>query len=399
MDPVIGLDVAKGKSQVQAFLQKKNPYKKSFIFEHNVMGLHDFYRFYQEVEEVAGLPPAVVFESTGHYHEPVLQFLEDKQVIYYLVNPVLSYEAKKASLRKVKTDAIDAFHLGELYYKNEDLKPFQKKSIRIMNLRNLTRQHDSLTGTYVQTKLQFLTILDQVFPEYKKVFGALYSPTSLATLLQYQTPHGVKEETVDQIAEVILKQGAKRSYKWALGKAHKLKEAAERDPFKRNLYTSHIVSLTMYIQILLQYQRHLSKLIEQIDAMAEEFDEYEIIRSIPGIGGKIAATIISEIGDIDQFIHPKKLVAYAGIDPSVFESGKFKATINKITKRGSSRLRQVLYTAVQCGIAKNRNPKLKAYYDKKREEGKPHKVAIIACANKLIHWIYALLNRKEAFKV
>jgi transposase len=173
----------RGKTQVQAFLQKKNPYKKSFTFEHNVLGLHDFYRFYQEVEEVAGLPPAVVFESTGHYHEPVLQFLEDKQIIYYLVNPVLSHEAKKASLRKVKTDAIDAFHLGELYYKNEDLKPFQKKSIRMMNLRNLIRQHDSLTGTYVQTKLQFLTILDQVFPEYKKVFGALYSPTSLATYI------------------------------------------------------------------------------------------------------------------------------------------------------------------------------------------------------------------------
>jgi transposase len=113
----------------------------------------------------------------------------------------------------------------------------------------------------------------------------------------------------------------------------------------------------MYIQILLQYQRHLSKLIEEIDALAEKFDEYEIIRSIPGIGRKIAATIISEIGEIDQFNHPKKLVAYAGIDPSVFESGKFKATINKIKKRGSSRLRQVRYTAVQCGITKNRNPK------------------------------------------
>jgi transposase len=133
--------------------------------------------------------------------------------------------------------------------------------------------------------------------------------------------------------------------------------------------------------------------------LAEKFEEYEIIRSIPGIGGKIAATIISEIGEIDQFNHPKKLVAYAGIDPSVFESGKFKATINKITKRGSTRLRQTLYTAVQCGITKNRNPKLRAYYDKKREEGKPHKVAFIACANKLIHWIYALLNSKEAFKV
>ncbi|MYL38746.1 IS110 family transposase [Halobacillus litoralis] len=399
MDPVIGLDIAKGKSQVQAFLQKKDPYKKSFVFEHNVLGLHDFHRFWLEVEEITGRPPVVVFESTGHYHEPVLQFLEEHQIVYYLVNPVLSHEAKKMSLRKVKTDAIDAFRLGELYYLYDDLQPFKKKAVKIMNLRNLTRQHDALTGTYLQIKLQFQTVLDQVFPEYKTVFGSLYSPTSLRTLLHYQTPQGVREETKEKIAEVILQQGVKRSYGWALDKAHQLKEAAGRDPFKRNLYSSHVVSLTMFIQLLLQYQRHLSKLLKEIDALAEEFDEYKIIRSIPGIGGKIAATILSEIGDIDQFNHPKKLVAYAGIDPSVHESGQFKATINRITKRGSSSLRKSLYNAVQCGITKNRNPKLRAYYDKKREEGKPHKVAIIACANKLIHWIYAILKSKKAYVI
>ncbi|MFG6116192.1 IS110 family transposase [Halobacillus sp. MO56] len=399
MDPVIGLDIAKGKSQVQAFLQKKDPYKKSFVFEHNTLGLHDFHRFWLEVEEITGRAPVVVFESTGHYHEPVLQFLEDHQIVYYLINPVLSHEAKKMSLRKVKTDAIDAFRLGELYYQYDDLQPFKKKTVKFMNLRNLTRQHDALTGTYVQIKLQFQTVLDQVFPEYKTVFGTLYSPTSLRTLLHFQTPQGVKDEKPEQIADVILKQGAKRSYAWALKKAHQLKEAADRDPFKRNLYTSHVVNLTMFIQLLLQYQRHLSKLLEEIDALAEEFEEYEIIRSIPGIGGKIAATIISEIGKIDQFNHPKKLVAYAGIDPRVHESGQFKATINKITKRGSSSLRQTIYTAVQCGITKNRNPKLRAYYDKKLGEGKPHKVAKIACANKLIHWIYAILKSRKAFVV
>src|SRR5699024_11079056 len=140
---------------------------------------------------------------------------------------------------------------------------------------------------------------------------------------------------------------------------------------------------------------HLSKLKKEIDALAKTFEEYELIRSIPGIGNKIAATITSEMGNIDQFNHPKKLVAYAGIDPSVFESGKFKASINCITKRGSSRLRQALYTAVQCGLAKNRNKKLIAFYDRKRNEGKPHKVAVIACANKLVHWIHAMLKHQE----
>ncbi len=125
--------------------------------------------------------------------------------------------------------------------------------------------------------------------------------------------------------------------------------------------------------------------------------------SVSGIGEKIAATIISEIGEIDRFDHPKKLVAFAGVDPSVFESGKFTATKNRITKRGSSRLRHALYMAVRCAIRDcrkkktsdeiiPRNKKLRKFYDKKRDEGKPFKVAVIACVNKLLHWIYAPLR-------
>lgn len=99
----------------------------------------------------------------------------------------------------------------------------------------------------------------------------------------------------------------------------------------------------------------------EIDALAKELIEYKIIQSIPGIGEKIAATIISEIGEIDRFNHPKKLVAFAGIDPSIFESGRFKGTVNRITKRGSSRLRRALYLAVKCAIRdcrKKKTPKI-----------------------------------------
>jgi transposase len=93
---------------------------------------------------------------------------------YIIVNPLISYRAKSSSLRKVKTDAIDAYHLCELYYK-EELKPYKKRGIQLLNLRNLTRQQESITGISAQTKLQFQSILDQVFPEYRGVFGDLYS--------------------------------------------------------------------------------------------------------------------------------------------------------------------------------------------------------------------------------
>ncbi|PHC39708.1 hypothetical protein COF01_08380 [Bacillus pseudomycoides] len=96
----------------------------------------------------------------------------------------------------------------------------------------------------------------------------------------------------------------------------------------------------MYIQMLLQQKEFLSILEQEIDELAMQFEEYEILRSIPGVGCKIAATLISEIGEIKQFSHPKNLVAYAGIDPRIYQSGKFTATINCITKRGSSKLFQ-----------------------------------------------------------
>ncbi len=326
----------------------------------------------------------------------MLQFLENQGITYYLINPVVSYEARKTSLRKVKTDKIDAFHLGELYYK-EDLEVFQRKTEQYLNLRQLTRQHSALTDSYVEIKLQFQAALDQIFPEYHGVFSELCGKMSLNTLLHYPTSADIQKVSQETLATDMRQFGAKRSDAWFWDKAAQLKDAANRNPFQHSIYHGHVLSLQMYIQMLFHYQEHLSKLQKEMDALAQTFDDYELIQSVPGIGDKIAATILSEIGGIDQFEHPKQLAAYAGVDAAVFESGKFKAAINRITKRGSSRLRQALYTAVQCGIAKNRNKKLIAFYDRKRSEGKPHKVAAIACANKLVHWIHAMLKRQEAF--
>lgn len=408
MNPVIGLDVAKGESQVQAFLEKKKPYKKSFKVAHTLEGLQELHGFIREVEEITGSTPPIVLESTGHYHMPVVQYFEKRGYLLIIVNPLISYKAKSSSLRKVKTDVIDAHHLCELYYK-EDLEPYKKRGIQLLNLRNLTRQHENLTGMFVQTKLQFQSVLDQVFPEYVGVFGDLYSDVSLLTLSAFPTSKEILEAGVETLAIKINELCKSRSQKWANNQASKLMKAAKQNPFQQTLYHSHLISLEMLIKILLEYKKHLSKLEEEIDALAKNIEEYKIIQSIPGIGEKIAATIISEIGEIDRFNHPKKLVAFAGIDPSVFESGTFKGTKNRITKRGSSRLRHALFTAVRCAIRDARktrttkdiiprNKRLREFYDKKREEGKPYRVSIIACANKLLHWIYALLKTKTTFQ-
>ncbi|MEK4244554.1 IS110 family transposase [Psychrobacillus sp. FSL K6-2684] len=397
MNPVVGLDVAKGESQVQAFLDKSKPFGKSYSMKHTKEELDRFIGFLKEIEGMTGQMPMVILESTGHYHSPVIQYLEDHEVLYILLNPIISYQAKRSSLRKVKTDAIDAYQLCVLYYK-EDFDPHKNRGIQLLNLRNLSRQQEIVTNMYVEAKLQFHTILDQVFPEYRKVFGDLYSKVSLLMLKKYPTSEDVLAAGVSKLAECVMEFCPRRSSLWALDKAKKIMDSATRNPFQKVVYHSHLINLQMYIEMLFQYQGHLSELEIRIVTLANELEDYKIVQSIPGIGEKIAATIISEIGEIDRFSHPKKLVAFAGVDPSVHSSGKFTATTNRITKRGSSRLRHALYLAVLCGIRSSRNKKLKEFYDKKKSEGKPAKVAIVACINKLLHWIYALLNRKETFQ-
>src|SRR5699024_683119 len=164
------------------FLQRKKIYKQRFKFTHDLPRLHTYHRINQELEKESGQPPAIIIESTGHYHKQLLQFLEDQDIAYYLVNPVISFEARKTSLRQVKTDKADAYHLGELYYK-EDLEIYRRKTDKALNLRLLTRQHSTLTDSYVQIKLQFQVALDQIFPEYHHAFSDLYGKLSLNTLL------------------------------------------------------------------------------------------------------------------------------------------------------------------------------------------------------------------------
>jgi transposase len=396
MQPVVGIDVSKGKSEGQAFLAKNKPYGKSFSFEHTKKGFQELMRQFEKVEQESGQKPWVILEATGHYHLSLLDFLHEHGYVAVVVNPLTSQKAKKTHLRKVKTDAQDAFHLAELFYK-EEFEPYKQRSEQLFNLRLLTRHHETMSSIYVQMKLKFHAILDQTFPLYTGVFHDLFSRTALELLRAYPTPQAVIQSEEEEIVKQILLLNVRsKSLAWAHEKAKKIVTAAQNSP-RMTVYEGHLFALREMIEMLFRYQEHLTRLENEIDALARNIDEYDLLRSIPGIGDKIAATILSEIGDIDQFEHAKKLVAFAGIDPSVHESGKFKATANKITKRGSKRFRRALFLAVQCGLRRSINRRLRDFYDRKRTAGKAHKVAIIACCNKLVHIIFALLTRSERY--
>jgi transposase len=282
MNPVIGLDVSKGESHAQAFLDRGAPHGKIFRFNHDLEGLASFLNYIRGVESAAGMRPSIVMEATGHYHGPVVQFLDEHQYLNIVVNPLISHNAKKTNLRRLKTDAADAHLLGTLFYK-EEFEPYKKRGQHLMNLRYLTRQHESLTGMYVQAKLQFQAILDQVFPEYHGVFGDLYSKVSLGFLALHPPSKEVLEMSELEITTAIgCLTGRGRSVSWCLERAQILGAAAKRNPFKETAFPSHLISMQLLIKLHLQYQEHLATLVKSIDALAEELLEYDLIQSIPG---------------------------------------------------------------------------------------------------------------------
>lgn len=140
---------------------------------------------------------------------------------------------------------------------------------------------------------------------------------------------------------------------------------------KEEVSFAQAMMLKGMIALLLCLQEQLGHLEEPLMEISLSLPEVELLQSIPGIGDKLAAAIVAETGDTSQFTYPKQLVAFAGLDPSVFSSGKFTAASYRITKRGSKRLRRALYLAVQCSLRGGANPRLKQYYDKKKKEGKP----------------------------
>lgn len=279
-----------------------------------------------------------------------------------------------------------------MYYRG-DVTPHRTQEEIYTEIQHVTRQHEFVTRMFVQAKLNMRALLDQVFPEYEKVFGNLFSETSLRVLAC------CLEDETGNLQEVIRRSAGKsHSRKWTEGKVEDLKGVLSRwveQPRSR----AQTTVLHGMVDLVLAFTKQLSELEKQMDELAANLPEVELVKSIPGIGDKLAAAIVAEIGNARQFKEAKQLVAFAGLDPWIFSSGTFTATSTRITKRGSKRLRRALYLAVQCGIRGNTNPRIRAYYDKKRKEGKPYKVVVIACANKLLHHVYAILCKRQPFQL
>lgn len=329
-------------------------------------------------------------EATGHYWYPIYSFLKARGYTIYVINPIQSDSLRKMYIRQTKNDSIDSFLIAEVIRFGQ----FTTTSMadeNILAMRKLCRYRDSVISSRTEIKLRISTIMEQIFPEYEKQFSSLWLSTSMGILEKYLTPENIENTPIDELFEIIKDKSHNRLTK---AKAISIKEAAA-DTFGIKIAQD---AFSFQLKQLIDRMNFLDKQIEALDIEImkyyEQFDCY--LHTIPGIGIIGAATILAEIGDISRFKNSSALVAFAGIDPTVRQSGEFNSTHNHMSKRGSPYLRHAIFlAATTCSF---HNSPLNAYYKKKRDQGKHHLTATGAVARKLTTIIYAVLRDSKPYE-
>ena len=329
-------------------------------------------------------------EATGHYWYPIYSFLKARGYTIYVINPIQSDSLRKMYIRQTKNDSIDSFLIAEVIRFGQ----FTTTSMadeNILAMRQLCRYRDSVISSRTEIKLRISTIMEQIFPEYEKQFSSLWLSTSMGILEKYFTPENIENAPIDELFEIIKD---KSHNKLTMKKAISIREAAA-DTFGIKIAQD---AFSFQLKQLIDRMNFLDKQIEALDCQIleyyEKFDCY--LHTIPGIGMIAAATILAEIGDINRFKSSSALVAFAGIDPTVRQSGEFSSTHNHMSKRGSPYLRHAIFlAATTCSF---HNSPLNAYYKKKREQGKHHLTATGAVARKLTTIIYAVFRDGKPYE-
>ena len=385
---IVGIDIGKNHHEASIVSPEGKQIGRSLRFATTHKGADSLMSFI--FKNIGNSPCVFGMEATGHYWYPIYSFLKAKGYTIYVINPIQSDSLRKMYIRQTKNDSIDSFLIAEVIRFGQ----FGTTSMadeNILAMRQLCRYRDSVISSRTEIKLRIGTIMEQIFPEYEKQFSSLWVSTSMGILEKYLTPENIENAPIDELFEIIKDKSHNRLTK---AKAISIKEAAA-DTFGIKIAQD---AFSFQLKQLIDRMNFLDKQIEALDIEIikyyEQFDCY--LHTIPGIGIIGAATILAEIGDISRFKNSSALVAFAGIDPTVRQSGEFNSTHNHMSKRGSPYLRQAIFlAATTCSF---HNSPLNAYYKKKRDQGKHHLTATGAVARKLTTVIYAVLRDSKPYE-
>ena len=385
---IVGIDIGKNHHEASIVSPEGKQIGRSLRFATTHKGADSLMSFI--FKNIGNSPCVFGMEATGHYWYPIYSFLKAKGYTIYVINPIQSDSLRKMYIRQTKNDSIDSFLIAEVIRFGQ-FGTTSKADENILAMRQLCRYRDSVISSRTEIKLRIGTIMEQIFPEYEKQFSSLWVSTSMGILEKYLTPENIENAPIDELFEIIKDKSHNRLTK---AKAISIKEAAA-DTFGIKIAQD---AFSFQLKQLIDRMNFLDKQIEALDCQIleyyEKFDCY--LHTIPGIGIIGAATILAEIGDISRFKNSSALVAFAGIDPTVRQSGEFNSTHNHMSKRGSPYLRHAIFlAATTCSF---HNSPLNAYYKKKRDQGKHHLTATGAVARKLTSVIYAVLRDSKPYE-
>lgn len=385
----VGIDIAKRNHEATAISETAEIKLPPFSFANSNQGCHKLLHSLTN----AGITKEnslIAMEATGHYWFTVYFFLSDLGFNVTVFNPIQTDAFRDISIRKVKNDAVDCVIIAQLLRFGQ-FSPCNVPDENIIALRNLARFRFSLVDLCADLKRKVICLLDQVFPEYETLFSDIFGVASKQLLLSFNTPEDFLRISTTKLANFLHKASKGR-----LGrkKAENIKSAAEHSigvSFALNAFSFQIKQLVAQIDFT---EKQIEELNNEISKVFSQSD-CSIITTITGISNVLGATIVGEIGDISRFESAPKLVAFAGLDASIKQSGDFTGTKNKISKRGSPYLRRALWLA--AFVASRHDPALSVYYCNLISRGKSHKLALTAVSRKLCNIVWAVLKTKQAY--
>ena len=373
----IGIDISKYKHDCCIISAADQKVVSKVTIKNNKAGFDELLTIINSLSNPEDI--RIGFESTAHYALNLELFLENSLLTFMEVNPVLISEYKKSkTLRRTKTDSVDCESIAR-WLMTVEYKPHSKGFYHAYSLKSLTRLRDKLIRQRSFYLVKITNVLDHTFPEFKPFFNERLSKTALYLLENY----GSAEKMARMNSVSYEKLRSLSRGKFSPQQFLQLKELAANTVGVNNSIFD--VELNSLLSLYKSLVKEIDTIEEEINKLIEEVHPHYM--SIPGIGPLSAAVIYSEYGDISNFSNPGQMLAFAGIEPGINESGT-ESHGGKMVKRGSSQLR---YTLINCCLPLIRfDMTFATYYAKKRGEGKPHRVAITHVAKKLIRVIYAL---------
>ena len=373
----IGIDISKYKHDCCIISASDQKVVSKVTIKNNKAGFDELLTIINSLSNPEGI--RIGFESTAHYALNLELFLESSLLTFMEVNPVLISEYKKSkTLRRTKTDSVDCESIAR-WLMTVEYKPHSKGFYHAYSLKSLTRLRDKLIRQRSFYLIKITNVLDHTFPEFKPFFNERLSKTALYLLENY----GSAEKMARMNSASYEKLRSLSRGKFSPQQFLRLKELAANTVGVNNSIFD--VELNSLLSLYKSLVKEIDTIEKEINKLIEEVHPHYM--SVPGIGPLSAAVIYSEYGDISNFTNPGQMLAFAGIEPGINESGT-ESHGGKMVKRGSSQLR---YTLINCCLPLIRfDMTFATYYAKKRGEGKPHRVAITHVAKKLIRVIYAL---------